>query len=253
MTDAELAARLVAESADLARRIRARGRLESTEKSGPGDIVTEADRTAESLMSELLATAVPNDGIIGEEGTAQETHSGRDWVLDPVDGTTNFAAGLPHWCSAAGIVSDGAALLGAVAAPDLGELWIGGPCRPTTLNGMGVPGPRLRRLERSVLATYLHPGSLTDPGLAARMTALLDTAATVRMLGSGTAELAAVAAGRLDAWVQHDCSPWDWYPGAALVIGAGGVAVVIELDGHSWHLAGSAEAVADMEALLRST
>jgi myo-inositol-1(or 4)-monophosphatase len=253
VTDAEFAGRLVTESADLARGIRSRGRLATTEKSGPGDIVTEADQAAEALMSELLATAMPDDGIIGEEGTARESLSGRDWVLDPVDGTTNFAAGLPHWCSAAGIVAEGVALLGAVAAPDLGELWIGGPGRPTTLNGIAVPGPRPRSLERGVLATYLHPGSLTDPGLASGMTALLDTAATVRMLGSGTAELAAVAAGRLDAWVQHDCSPWDWHPGAALVIGAGGVAVVIEVDGHSWHLAGSAEAVADMEALLRST
>jgi myo-inositol-1(or 4)-monophosphatase len=76
-------------------------------------------------------------------------------------------------------------------------------------------------------------------------------AATVRMLGSGSVELAAVAGGRLGASIQANSLPWDWLPGAALVRGAGGVADVIEVDGHHWHVAGGRQVVAEIAALLR--
>jgi len=74
----------------------------------------------------------------------------------------------------------------------------------------------------------------------------------VRMFGSGSIELASVAAGRLGGWVQHDCYDWDWLPGVALVHAAGGATAVVPVHGHRWHIAGSRQAVAEISALLRS-
>jgi myo-inositol-1(or 4)-monophosphatase len=78
----------------------------------------------------------------------------------------------------------------------------------------------------------------------------IGAAATVRMMGSGSIELASVAAGRLGCFVQYDCLPWDWLPGAALVDAAGGCTRVLELDGHRWHIAGAARTVEDVAHLL---
>jgi myo-inositol-1(or 4)-monophosphatase len=78
----------------------------------------------------------------------------------------------------------------------------------------------------------------------------MERAATVRMLGSGSVEAAAVAAGRLGASLQSDSLPWDWLPGAALVRGAGGAAEIVEIDGHRWHIAGNRQAVDDVRELL---
>ena len=90
------------------------------------------------------------------------------------------------------------------------------------------------------MASYLHPTTLPDDRVRVPLLRAISAAATVRMIGSGSIELAAVAAGRLGCFVQHDSLPWDWWPGAALVAAAGGVTEVFELDGVRWHLAGGA-------------
>jgi myo-inositol-1(or 4)-monophosphatase len=224
--------------------------LDTEHKTSVSDVVSAADHAAEDLVVSRLRAARPADGIVGEEGT--ELPGERSWFIDPVDGTYNFLSGLPYWCSAIALAErspDGTGwlpLLGAVYHPTADELWLGGLGHPTSCNG--VPVPRLTDLPLAELslASYLHPASLSDDSVRQPALSALTGAATVRMLGSGSVELAAVAAGRLGAWLQRNPPGWDWLPGAALVTAAGGRTEVLNREGQRWHIAGNARAVADI-------
>jgi len=251
--DASLAAALVRDAGALAARMLDEG-LTVEHKTSISDVVSAADRAAERLIAERLREHRPGDAIVGEEGTAEDgsasSAAARTWYLDPVDGTYNFLSGLPEWCAAVGLATDAGPLLGAVFQPAAGELWVGGGGHPTTRNGRPVEPLADRPLDEVSLATYLHPTALHDASLREPALRVSAASATIRMLGSGSIELAAVAGGRVGASIQADSLPWDWLPGAALVIGAGGVAQVVEAAGHRWHVAGNRRAVADVRALL---
>ena len=107
-----------------------------------------------------------------------------------------------------------------------------------------------RPLADVSITTYFHPTALPDDSRREPLLRVMQHAATVRMLGCGSVEMAAVAAGRLGASVQIDTLPWDWLPGAALVRGAGGAAEIVEAHGHRWHLAGSRQTVDQVCALV---
>ncbi|SHH20411.1 fructose-1,6-bisphosphatase [Jatrophihabitans endophyticus] len=245
MDDFELAAALVRDAGALAARMLGEG-LTVERKTSISDVVSAADHAAEAFVVERLRRERPDDAIVGEEGTADAGAAARTWYVDPVDGTYNFVSGLPAWCAA--VARDDA--VGAVHQPATGETWVGGAGRPTTRNGERVAPLGDRALADISLTTYLHPTTLPDPVLREPWLRVVQGAATVRMLGSGSIELAAVAAGRLGVSVQVDSLPWDWLPGAVLVRAAGGVAEVIEAHGHRWHVAGPGRAVDEVTALL---
>jgi myo-inositol-1(or 4)-monophosphatase len=173
-----------------------------------------------------------------------------------VDGTYNFLSGLPFWCSALALAErtgPGAPwtpVLGAVYHPFADELWLGGLDHPTSLNGIAVEPLGDQPLSQGSLASYLHPATLGGADVREPVLAMLGGAATVRMLGSGSVELASVAAGRLGAWAQRNTLAWDWLPGAALVQAAGGSTRVLEHRGSRWHLAGNRQAVGELAGLL---
>ena len=244
MDDLGLAAALVREAGLLAARMLGEG-VTVARKTSISDVVTAADQAAERLVVDRLRTERPDDGVIGEEGTSQPG-TGRTWYVDPVDGTYNFMSGLPVWCAAIALDE----VLGAVYQPATDELWTGGPDHPTTRNHVPVPQLADRPLADVSIATYLHPTTLPDEARRVPLLRVLQHAATVRMLGCGSVEMAAVAAGRLGASVQTDSLPWDWLPGAALVRGAGGVAVVVEAHGHRWHVAGARQVVEEIVDLI---
>ncbi len=248
MDDHALAATLVRDAGLLAADMLRDG-LKTEHKTSVSDVVSAADHAAEELIGSRLADQRPFDGVIGEEGT--ERAGDRTWYVDPVDGTYNFLSGLPLWCSALAIVQGEDPVLGAVYQPVTDELWIGGRAWRTTLNDEPVAHLEDRPLADISLATYLHPTTLPDDSVREPLVRVVAGSATVRMLGSGSIELASVASGRLGAYVQYDCLPWDWYPGAALVTAAGGVTEIVETHGHRWHVAGSGQAVAEIAALLR--
>jgi fructose-1,6-bisphosphatase/inositol monophosphatase family enzyme len=102
------------------------------------------------------------------------------------------------------------------------------------------------------LASYLHPTTVPDDDVRLPLLRVLQTAATVRMLGSGSVELAALAGGRLGSWLQIDTLDWDWLPGLALVHAAGGATNVTEVGGHRWHIAGSRQVVDEITVLLEN-
>jgi myo-inositol-1(or 4)-monophosphatase len=245
--DLELAASLVRAAAELAERMLRDG-LTTVHKTSMSDVVSAADHAAEELIVSRLRAARPGDGLVGEEGTNEPAE--RTWFIDPVDGTYNFLSGLPLWCSAIALTDADGLVLGAIRHAATDESWLGGRGHPTTRNGVPVAPLVDRPLSDISVASYLHPTTLPDDGARIPLLRVMQGAATVRMLGSGSIELAAVAAGRLGAWAQIDSLDWDWLPGVALVEGAGGVTTVLEANGHRWHLAGSAQAVAEISALV---
>ncbi len=250
--DLELATDLVRAAGELAAQMLHEG-LRVEHKTSVSDVVSAADRAAEELVGSRLRRERPDDAVVGEEGTDVSGRSGvRTWYIDPVDGTYNFLTGLPSWCSAVGLVQPDRDPLGAVYQQTAGELWVGGPGRPTTRNGRPVPRLVDRGIGELALATYLHPTSMPDDTLRIPLLRVLERSATVRMLGSGSIDLAAVAAGRLGASLQSNSAPWDWYPGAALVLAAGGSAEIVEAAGRRWHVAGNHRAVGEIADLLRS-
>jgi fructose-1,6-bisphosphatase/inositol monophosphatase family enzyme len=248
--DIELAATLVRDAGLLAAEMRRAG-LSTTRKTSVSDVVSEADHAAEELIVARLREARPDDGVVGEEGSSSP--GSRTWYVDPVDGTYNFLSGLPLWCSAIALTDADGVILGAVYQAATDELWLGGRDHPTTCNGVPVPPLVDAPLSQLSVASYLHPATLPDDGAREPLMAILQRAATVRMLGSGSIELASVAAGRLGAWAQHDSLDWDWLPGVALVTAAGGVTEVIQHRGHRWHIAGNAQAVAEISSAIKNS
>lgn len=245
MDDLALAGSLARDAGQLAARMLGEG-VTVRRKTSISDVVTAADHAAEALVVRRLRAERPADGIVGEEGTSHPGDSGRTWYVDPVDGTYNFLSGLPIWCAA--LARDDA--LGAIYQPATDELWLGGPEHPTTRNGVPLPQLVDKPLADVSVATYVHPTALADDSRRVPLLRAMQGAATMRMLGCGSVELAAVAAGRLGASVHADTLPWDWFPGAALVRGVGGAAEVIETSGHRWHVAGNRQTVAELISLI---
>jgi myo-inositol-1(or 4)-monophosphatase len=256
--DFVLAASLVREAGSLAFAMRKEG-LTGKQKTSVSDVVTAADHAAEKLVVETLRRERPDDGIVGEEGANHEGVSGRTWVIDPVDGTYNFLSGSTYWCSALALRiqeepprPDDApsVLLGAVFQPQEDKLWLGGPGRAATLNGTELPSLADTGLGRLSAGTYLHPTWLPREEVSGPWIRAAGGAATIRMFGSGSCDLGAVASGVLGAWFQHSCPEWDWLPGKAIVEAAGGTTAIEEVHGFRWHIAGPATAVREIQLLL---
>jgi myo-inositol-1(or 4)-monophosphatase len=231
LSDREVAERLVRAAGEIALGLRGGP---AGVKAHATDVVTEADLRAEAAMVELLRAERPGDGVRGEEGAAVAGGGGRSWLLDPVDGTLNYARGLPAWCSAACVVDSDGALACAVLDPVAGELWSAE--RGSVAGGVvGAPA-----LGDAVVATFVDMRR-RDADVSSRIERVLREVGALRSVGCGTLELAWVAEGRLDGWVQADVEPWDWHPGALLVASAGGAVRVVG----RWHVAARAAALAD--------
>lgn len=246
--DGELAARLVRDAGTLAQRMRAEG-LQAETKTSISDVVTAADHAAERLVVDTLAAERPDDGVLGEEGASREGTSGRRWVIDPVDGTYNFVAGLDWWCSALALVDGDDLVLGAVHHPGTGRTWVGGPGLPSQVDGEPVRLLADRPAGESCLVTYLHPPFYgTEVGEA--FGRMVSGVATMRMLGSGTMDAMTVAEGRLHVLCQHSVPPWDRLPGEAIILGAGGTTRTVRAAGVEWYVAGAPTAVAEVAEAL---
>ena len=248
MNDYDLAADVVRAAGLLAAGMLADG-LDTRYKTSVSDVVSAADDAAEQLIADRLRTLRPDDAVVGEEG-AKHAGGDRVWYIDPVDGTYNFLFGVPYWCSAVGLVDHTAPVAGAVSFPAANELWVGGPDRSTTLNGDPLPRLVDQPLASVSIATYLHPRHLDDLRRVTSWLSAVAAAATVRMLGSASVDLAGVASGRLGVFLQANLDPWDWHPGAALVLGAGGVADTLRIGDNLWQIAGNRRSVEETKAAL---
>lgn len=252
--DLELAADLVRRAGDLAAKMLSEG-LETRHKTSISDVVSDADHAAEELITERLIAERPDDGLVGEEGARRPSADGnadRVWYIDPVDGTYNFLSRLGVWCSAVGLTDADGLVAGAVYHPVADELWVGGRGSRTTCNGVPVEPLADAPLEQLSIGSYLPPARL-KPDAVQSIAPLLNAisgAATVRIIGSGSIELASVAGGRIGASLHAGTLPWDWVPGAALVEAAGGAARVLEHAGRRWHVAGNRQVVEEISSAL---
>ncbi len=223
----------------------ARGRpLQARAKSVSADLVTDADGKAEAAAVTVLREHRPDDAIQGEEGADHAGTGDRRWWIDGIDGTVAFASGLTGWCSAVALEDEAGAKASAIY--DLGADKLFAAARG---EGAATRVREGRALHEAHVAAFFRQDRLVKPGVREVAHRLLDAAGLLRHAGPGSLELAWVAAGRLDGWIQPDTDPWDWLPGALLVQEAGGVTTVVQRETR-WHIAGSSALVDELVALL---
>ena len=247
--DLALAERVVRQAGDVALRF-AGQELGVERKEAPTDVATVADREAEAAAVAMLVAERPADGILGEEGAAADGE--RRWLVDALDGTLNFVHGVPGWCSAVALLGADGPLVSAVWDPVRRELFGAARALGSRLDGRPIAVRERSRLDEALVATYVFAPRLALPGVQPVLRELIARVGAPRMIGSGTLELAWVAAGRLDGWLQPDPYPWDWWPGALLVREAGGVAgpVAAARDVPEWHVAASPQLAGALETLV---
>ena len=191
-------------------------------KSSATDMVSDADREAEAALVEILGSERPDDGILGEEGASRPGSSGRQWVIDPLDGTTNFLWSYPAWCVSIGLEDSGGGLAAVVHDPVRGETF-----RAARGHGADLDGRPLRvrdggPLGDALIATGFGYAAGMRGEQAAVLTRVLPHVRDIRRGGSAALDLAWVAAGRLDGYFERGGNPWDWSAGSLLVREAGG-------------------------------
>lgn len=193
---------------------------EVAEKSRRGDLVTDADRASEALVLTRLRERFPDAGILAEESGAHPGASGERWIVDPLDGTTNFAHGYPLFCVSIAYECDGELLAGVVNAPALNECFAAERGSGTRLNDRPVTVSNVERLGGAMTCTGFHPADFERN--ATCFAAVSRRAQAVRRDGSAALDLAYVACGRFDGFWEFDLNPWDVAAGTLLVREAGG-------------------------------
>jgi myo-inositol-1(or 4)-monophosphatase len=198
---------------------------------GPGNFVTAADRRAEEIVYQELAKARPDYGFLGEEGGVREgTDKTHRWIVDPLDGTTNFLHGIPHFAVSIALERNGAIVAGLTYNPANEELFVAERGKGAFLNDQRIRVAGRRRLGDAIVGCGLpHYGRGDLKASRSEIAAAQQNFAGLRRYGSATLDLAWVAAGRLDAYWERDLSPWDMAAGILLVREAGGF--VSDLDG----------------------
>jgi histidinol phosphatase-like enzyme (inositol monophosphatase family) len=235
--DIELAERLAdAAGAAIRPRFRSEFGLEAKEDLSP---VTLADREAEEAMRRLIVAERPMDGIIGEEFGVREGTSGRQWVLDPIDGTRAFIAGRPIFGTLIALVEDGWPVLGVIDQPVIGERWLGVTGRPTLFNGAPASARTCPDLGKALLATT-SPALFDDGQLHAFEH--LDALVASTVLGGDCYNYACVAGGWLDVVVEAGLKLHDFAALVPVVEGAGGV--MCDWQGDPLHAGSSGEVIA---------
>lgn len=195
------------------------------DKGGDGafDPVTRADRDAEAAIRRLIGARFPDHGVIGEEYGEDRPEAEYVWVVDPVDGTRAFIAGLPLWTTLIALRHRGRPILGVIAQPCLDEIFLGGPSGAVLLKGAEAHCPLRTRacpsLNEAVIAT-------TDPDIftGAELGAWTQVRAAARLarLGCDAYAYAMVAAGRIDLVAETSLKPWDWSALVPVIEAAGG-------------------------------
>ncbi len=215
--------------------------LQVSEK-GPGDFVSRADMQAERTLRAELARTRPEYGFLGEEGGETRGDGRNRWIVDPLDGTTNFLHGVPHFAISIGLEREGEIIAGVIYQPISDELFWA-----EKGNGAFVdtPNARSRRLRvsgrkdpaRALVATGIpHIGRGDHPAYLKKLEAAMGRTAGVRRWGAAALDLAFVAAGRYDAFFEFGLAPWDVAAGTLMVREAGGM--VSDLSGGPYPLGG---------------
>ncbi len=207
------------EAGDLMRRLYEKREMGSYKLKGHQDYITEADGEVEKLIVRRIGEAFPDDTVFGEEGGGQ--FGARAWVIDPIDGTANFARGIPHFCVSIAFVEDGRIAVGTLCNPMLGELFAAKAGGGATLNGRPM---KVSSTPDMRSATIELGWSMRRPmeDYVAMVTRVVKEGAGIRRSGSGALGLAYVADGRTDAYAELHINSWDCLAGILMVNEAGG-------------------------------
>lgn len=191
---------------------------------GPGDFVSKADREAERIIREELTAARPNYGWLGEEtGAAEGTDPTRRWIVDPLDGTTNFLHGLPHWAISIALEHKGEIVAGVVFDAAKNEMFYAEKGAGAFMNDQRLRVSGRGRMIEAIFATGVpFGGRPTLPATLQDLARLMPACAGVRRWGAAALDLAYVAAGRYDGYWERGLNPWDVAAGVVLVREAGG-------------------------------
>jgi len=211
------------------------GKLQKVEHKGEIDLVTAVDRQSEDRIVGILTRAFPGHGILAEESPPTSGKSGHLWVVDPLDGTTNYSRGFPVFCVSIALTLGGRALAAAVFNPVLDELFTARLGGGAFMNGRRMRVSRQGRLDESFLATGFPYDIRRSPKNNLDHFAIFATRClAIRRAGAAALDLAYVAAGRFDGYWELKLKPWDLAAGALLVREAGGRATTP--GGKPWRL-----------------
>jgi myo-inositol-1(or 4)-monophosphatase len=200
-------------------------------RKGPADFVSSADLAAEKSIREELVKARPDFGLLMEEsGKGGPADAKSRWIVDPLDGTTNFLHGVPHWAISIAAETDGAIVAGVVYDPVKNEMFWAERGQGAFVNSKRLRVSGRRNLDVAMIATGMpFKGHQSGPNYLRELDLIMGQVAAVRRFGSAALDLAYVAAGRYDAFWEYGLAPWDCAAGVILVTEAGGF--VSEVDG----------------------
>jgi myo-inositol-1(or 4)-monophosphatase len=210
------------------------GEIENLQVSlkGPANFVSLADKRAEQMLYEDLTKARPGYGFLGEEGGTREgTDKSNTWIVDPLDGTTNFLHGIPQFAISIALQREGTIVAGVIYNPANEELYIAERGKGAFLNDQRLRVAGRKQLADCVIACGLPHIGRGDHELSRReMTEMQNRVAGLRRFGAASLDMAFVAAGRLDGYWERNLQPWDIAAGLILVREAGGT--VSGIEGH---------------------
>ena len=216
---------LAREAGDLATTMRAARSGLSVQTKGPQDFVTAADLAVEKLIRTRIAAQFPDDAVIGEEGGRHgNTAAGAVWIIDPIDGTTNFMRGLPDWAVSIACAIDGEIVLGVICAPDYRQTLVGHLSDTPEARKNGKPlQPATRHAASGALIAVGWSQRTDFADHAALLAQIIAQGGEYRRSGAATIGLIGVASGWVDAYVERELNLWDAAAGIVIIRAAGGV------------------------------
>ena len=205
------------------------GDLDVETKSSVTDMVSNVDLAAEAAVAQVLAVRRPDDAVLGEEGTTSAGTTGVRWVVDPLDGTTNYLFGLPQFAVSIAAELDGETAVGVVIDPSRSETWAAARGWGARRNGVRVRVASGRStLDTALVATGFGYQSQRRAWQAQVLTRILPSVRDVRRFGAASLDLCWVAGGRFDAYYEWGLNPWDLAAGELICTEAGGRAEPLE-------------------------
>ncbi len=218
----QLAATIAREAGDLLlRRVNER-RTGVETKSTPTDMVSEVDRESEAIIVDRIIAARPGDGIVAEEGTARTGTSGVRWVIDPLDGTTNYLYRIPAFAVSIGVERDGAVVAGVVNDPSRREMFLASAGGGAFLNTERLTVSSQAELQGALIGTGFGYDPAKRRVQGALVAGVLPVIRDIRRGGAAAIDLCWVACGRLDGYFERGLQEWDYSAGSLIVREAGG-------------------------------
>jgi myo-inositol-1(or 4)-monophosphatase len=192
------------------------------EHKGRIDLVTQVDKETQRRIVNAIESRFPNHSILAEEGVKKSGSDGYEWIIDPIDGTTNFVHKLPVFCVSIALYKDNTPLVGVCLNPATNELFSAEAEKGAFLNGQKISVSSTERLVDSLVATGFPYKTDNMQRILSRFSRVVSEAQGIRRLGSAALDLCYVACGHFDAFWEEGLNPWDMAAGALIVKEAGG-------------------------------